>query len=161
MAVPTNGIDENIFFAVTLSDGAPFVIDAASTAQGLVFLHPLFQARDPAIAASILSRIAADPAVQTLASNIAAIYPLGGEPLTNPAIVMAYSNALVSASGLASGGGLTAQQSNSTTNPAIADADEAEFYIGVNRGDDGVYVKGSDVNPVDWVQPSCSRSGRP
>jgi len=148
MAVPTNRADETYFLAVTISDGAPFVIDAASTAQALVFMNPFLQTRDAEVAAPLLAIIAADAKVQLLASNIAAIYPLGGDPFANASFVDAYTDAVASVINSSASKALTAKRAKAASEPAPGDVD-LDFIVLTRKGND-VFVDGRALNPVDW-----------
>lgn len=148
MAVPTNRTDQTYFLAVTISDGAPFVIDAASTAHALVFMHPLLQTRDPETASALLAIIAADAKVQLLSSNILAIYPLGGDPFANAAFVDAYTDAVASVINSSASRALAASRGKAVSEAAPGDVD-LDFLVLERRGGD-IFVKGRALNPVDW-----------
>ncbi len=148
MAVPTNRTDQTYFLAVTISDAAPFVIDAASTAHALVFMHPLLQTRDPEMAGALLDLIAAEAKVQSLSSNIAAMYPLGGDPFANVAFVEAYTDAVASVINSSGARALGASRAKAVSEAAPGDVD-LDFIVLERRGGD-IFVKGRALNPVDW-----------
>ena len=96
IAAPKDSTRQTYWQAVTVSAQQTIVIDAASTAQALVFLTPPLTTQDPALARELLDIIRQDAKVRELATLIAQLYPRGGDPQTNAQFVATLQQAVVS-----------------------------------------------------------------
>lgn len=161
-AIPRGTANAAFFAAVSDGSPAPVRFSAATTAEALVFLHPRFQTLDPVAAAQRLTVLRADPKVAALAAVITSLWPGGGDPFAQPALVTAYREAVTSASqslaGLAPANtrprGLRLQSEAART--WELDPEYIRFQSGLELRDQGgnpltVGVSSVAVNPVDWI----------
>ncbi len=98
MAVPTNDA-RGTLLAVTVEPPPVLVFNAASTAEALVFLHPLFQTSHRQLAQQALSLIHAAPEVGALGQLLGTHFAGGLDPTAQPDFAAAYSNAVFGVSG--------------------------------------------------------------
>ncbi len=70
-------------------------IDAYSTAETLVFMHPFLMTSDPVGASRVRSVMAETSAVHALANVIAARYPVTEDGLADPAVETAWNEAVI------------------------------------------------------------------
>lgn len=82
--------------AVSLGAETTVTFNAASTAEALVFLHPLWLTHDPDSAAQVLASARTNSQVAALAFRWSVLLPGQGDPLDDPELFLAYSNAVVS-----------------------------------------------------------------
>lgn len=93
MAVPTNDA-RGTLLSVTVEPPPVLVFNAASTAEALVFLHPLFQTSHRQLAVQALSLIHAAPEVAALGQLMHGHFAAGLDPTAQPDFTAAYSNAV-------------------------------------------------------------------
>lgn len=161
-AIPRDTSNAAFFAAVSDGSPAPVRFSAASTAEALVFLHPRFQTLDPIAAAQRLAAFRADPKVSALGTVITSLWPGGGDPFTQTALVTAYREAVTSAS--RSLAGLTPASARQRSLRLQSDAaltwdldpEFIRFQSGAELRDKGgkaltVGVSSVAVNPVDWI----------
>lgn len=87
------------FYAPDFLNQAPartpgVAIDAYSTAEALVFLHPLLMTPDPVAALRLRNTMLGVPEVQALAQVVAQRYPAGADGLDDPDVEAAWSSAV-------------------------------------------------------------------
>src|SRR6185436_16445869 len=84
------------FSAITLGTESSFVINAASTAQALVYQVPYFLNSDPNVAREMLAIIAADPKVLILGQVIDRVAKTNAAPYSDTAVGQALTDAIQS-----------------------------------------------------------------
>ncbi len=137
MAVPTNDA-RGTLLAVTVDPPEVLVFSAASTAEAMVFLHPLFQTAHPLLAPRALSLIHAAPEVGALGRLMRGHFAAGLNPVDQPDFAAAYSNAVfgVSRSGAmrqlvaeVAQMSIPAPPASGRPRPATTTADVADFPV--------------------------------
>ncbi|GEM_PF-1746917 len=93
LAAPRDTNCAAVLMSVTTSSSEPVLLDAASTAQALVFLHPTLCAGDPLLAKRLLDTISQDAKVGEFAQVITSIYPKCGDPFKDPSFAAAFKAA--------------------------------------------------------------------
>ena len=155
MATPKNPDQQTFFYAVTLSANQPFTINAASTAEALVFMNPFLMTLDPLLAEHVLNLIRQDAKAQLFAQVITQIYPQGGDPFSNPTFLTAYEEAVISVGSsaaiqsLAQGRRQAKRQGTLERNASFHPLD-LDFLQLTGSGRQAM-VKGVPFNPVDWL----------
>ncbi len=163
VATPKNPDQQTFFYAVTLSANQPFIINAASTAEALVFMNPFLMTLDPLLAEHILNIIRQDAKVQVFAQVITQIYPQGGDPFSNPTFLQAYEEAVISVGNSAAIQSLAqgrrqvvdsqlagAKRQGTLERNALSHPLDLDFLELTGSGRQ-MKVKGIPFNPVDWL----------
>jgi Tol biopolymer transport system component len=93
MAVPLADA-RGTLLALSINPPPVLVFNAASTAEALVFLHPLFQTSQPQLAARAQTAIHDTPEVGELGRRMAVHFAAGRNPVDQPDFGPTYSNAV-------------------------------------------------------------------
>lgn len=98
VGAPKDSAQPTFFYAMAINGGPEAIIpiNAASTAETLVFFNPFFLTSDAFTASHLLEVIRKDAEVQAFARVIAQLYSQGGDPLTDLPFLQAYADAVIS-----------------------------------------------------------------
>ena len=158
-ATPKDPANQAYFAGVALPGTVPFTVNAASTAQALVFLSPLVSTSDPLLAQSVFEVIVADTNVKALGAVIGSRFPALGDPFEDAAFNQALEDAILSVttslqarSQSVSRDGRREARLQAGGNGAVVPLESYQTrYLELEGAFPTVKVSGVPFNPVDWI----------